>query len=169
MMMTSSSAQMLLLSTSPQALDPAPIHPDSHQVLNPGSPHFIVPQIIPYNTHTHTQTHASTYTLRLLSPLSSALSLSPSLSHCCCRLQQWHSVGMFAFVSVAHWKAMNDLSSSAILTSTDLHFRAQQVVPRSGRGGDFEEGCGAFIRKLELWTATWIVNNSASPHTHGVR
>lgn len=67
---------------------------------------------------------------------------------------------------------MNDLSSSAILTSSDLHFRAQQVVPRrSGEGGGvgFEEACGAFIRKLELWTATRTVNNSVSPHTLGVR
>lgn len=77
---------------------------------------------------------------------------------------------MFAFVCVAHWKDMNDLSSSAFLTSTDLHFRAQQVVLRSGRRGFFSKKVvGAFIRKLELWTATRIVNNSASPHTLGVR
>lgn len=64
---------------------------------------------------------------------------------------------------------MNDLSSSAILTTTDLHFRAQQVVPKSGSGGGgFEEACGAFIRKLEPQTATRIVNNSASPRTPGV-
>lgn len=74
---------------------------------------------------------------------------------------------MLPFVCVAHWKAINDLSSSAILTTTDLHFRAQQVVPKSGSGG-VEEARGAFIRKLEPRTATRIVNISASPHTLGV-
>lgn len=63
---------------------------------------------------------------------------------------------------------MNDLSSSAILTTTDLHFRAQQVVPKSGSRGVSEEAGGAFIRKLEPRTATQIVNSSASPHTLGV-
>ena len=149
--MTSSSAQMLLLSAPPQActLPPSPL-------VTPGLKPWFTPlysstdnplEHTHTHTHTHTQacmharayththTHTHTHTLRLLSPLSPALSPSPSLSLCCCRLQQWHSAGMFAFVCVAHWKAMNDLSSSAILTSTDLHFRAQQVVPRSGGRG----------------------------------
>lgn len=69
MMMTSSSAQMLLLSTPlshrrnpspPQARDPALIPLWSHRVLNPGSPHFIVPQIILDNTRTHPHTHTHT-------------------------------------------------------------------------------------------------------------
>lgn len=63
---------------------------------------------------------------------------------------------------------MNDLSSSAILTSSDLHFRAQRVVLTCGRAGVLEGGSGAFIRKLEPWTATRTVNNSASPHTLGI-
>lgn len=170
MMMTSSSAQMLLLSTPhpPQALDPAPGPLWSHQVLNPGSPHFIVPQIILRNTHAHAHTNTA---LRPLSPRSSALSPAPSDSPCCCRLQQWHSTGMFAFLCVAHWKATNDLSSSAILTTADLHFRAQQVVPqRWEQGRIFKKAAQLFffIRKLELRTATRIVNSGASPHTLGV-
>lgn len=63
---------------------------------------------------------------------------------------------------------MNDLSSSAILTTTDLHFRAQQGVPKSGSRGVPEEARVAFIRKLDPWTATQIVTNSAGPHTLGV-
>ncbi|KAF6723812.1 hypothetical protein FQA47_023859 [Oryzias melastigma] len=42
-------------------------------------------------------------------------------------LKQWHSAGMFAFVCLALRKAVNDLRSSAVLTSSDLHFRAQQL------------------------------------------
>lgn len=134
MMMTSSSAQMLLLSTPAQAQRPYPRSLWSHQALNPVSPHFIVPQIIPPpRTHRHRRAHASTCPQRhtrtrphtcTLKPL---FSLSPALhclsfSMCCCRLQQWHSAGMFAFVCLAHWKAMNDLthllsSLAAICTS----------------------------------------------------
>lgn len=43
---------------------------------------------------------------------------------------------------------MNDLSSSAILTTTDLHFRAQQVVPKSGSGGGFRRSLWGFYKEI---------------------
>lgn len=111
------------------ALPPSPLVTSGFNLV---SPHFIASRIIPPGVAVHPRAHG-THT----NPIISAPAPFPRLSPRRCRLQQWHSVGMFAFVCLALCKAMNDLSSSAILTSSDLHFRAQQVVWR--------------IRRSRLW------------------
>lgn len=84
---------------------------------------------------------------------------------------------MFAFVCVARRRrSTDDLSSSAILTSTDLHFRAPAGspevggwVPGGGKGLSEKVAKGFYKEIRAERTATRIVNNSESPHTLGVR
>lgn len=170
MMMTSSSGQMLLLSTPPPTPGPGPC-PRSPLVTPGLKPWFTPLYSSTDNPPQHTRARTHKYSPRAI--------ISTELCSVSCSL--WFSLLLPTAAMAFNWNVCLPLCGPLeshkwpqLICYPHYGWFALQgsagSPPAVGAEKDFQEGCATFffIRKLELRTATRIVNSGASPHTLGV-